>query len=215
MMATIVGEELELCPERAVYWARRRMLFVADPHFAKAASLRASGVYVPRGTTNESLVRLSALIARVLPERVVFLGDFLHAKEGRNEDTFDAITAWRALHADIDMTLVRGNHDRRAGDPPDCVRMTCVDAPLIEHPFALVHHPGPVTGSYVLAGHVHPAAVLVGRGKQRERLPCFWFGSQVGVLPAFGEFTGLAEVAPEAGDQVWVVAGDEVVRAAR
>jgi hypothetical protein len=32
------------------------------------------------------------------------------------------------------------------------------------------------------------------------------------VLPAFGEFTGCAEVTPSEGDAVWVVAGDEVMR---
>jgi metallophosphoesterase superfamily enzyme len=69
-----------------------------------------------------------------------------------------------------------------------------------------------VDGAYVLAGHVHPCAVLVGRGRQRERLPCFWLGERTGVLPAFGEFTGCAEVTPSEGDAVWVVAGDEVMR---
>jgi len=79
-------------------------------------------------------------------------------------------------------------------------------------PFALAHHPTRVAGAYVLAGHVHPCAVLVGRGRQRERLPCFWLGAHTGVLPAFGDFTGCAEVTPTEGDAVWVVAGDEVVR---
>jgi hypothetical protein len=32
------------------------------------------------------------------------------------------------------------------------------------------------------------------------------------VRPAVGEVTGCAEVEPLAGDQVWVVAGDRVVR---
>jgi metallophosphoesterase superfamily enzyme len=54
--------------------------------------------------------------------------------------------------------------------------------------------------------------VLVGRGRQRERLPCFWLGRETGVLPAFGEFTGCAEVEPEDGDAVFVVADDEVMR---
>jgi hypothetical protein len=33
----------------------------------------------------------------------------------------------------------------------------------------------------------------------------------VGVLPAFGAFTGTADVQPVPGDRVFVVAGDEVV----
>ncbi|HET9799755.1 MAG TPA: ligase-associated DNA damage response endonuclease PdeM [Gemmatimonadaceae bacterium] len=209
---TIAGETLELCAERAVYWPRRRTLLVADPHFGKAASFRALGVRVPRGTTEGALARLDGLVARLAPARIEFLGDFLHAREGRNDETFRLLTDWRARHGGIAMRLVRGNHDKRAGDPPSAVGIECVDGPLLEPPFALAHHPAQVDGAYVLAGHVHPCAVLVGRGRQRERLPCFWLGERTGVLPAFGEFTGCAEVTPSEGDAVWVVAGDEVMR---
>ena len=208
----IAGETLELCPERAAYWPTRRMLLVADPHFGKAATFRALGVRVPRGTTGDALARLDALVARLSPARIEFLGDFLHAREGRNPETFAALGAWRARHAGIAMRIVRGNHDRRAGDPPDDVGIACVDGPVREGSLALAHHPAPCDGAYVLAGHVHPCVVLVGPARQRERLPCFLLGAEVGVLPAFGDFTGCAEVEPADPDQVWVVAGDQVLR---
>ena len=186
----VAGEELELCKERAVWWPRRKTLLVADPHFGKAASFRALGVFVPKGTTQDGLTRLNALIARLTPERIVFLGDFLHAKEGRTAETFDALRTWRASHASIEMLLVRGNHDRHAGDPPLEVGIVSINGPLADRPFAFAHNPQGVRDAYVLAGHMHPCAVLIGPGRQRERLPCFWFGREVGVLPAFGEFTG-------------------------
>ena len=208
----IAGESLELCAERAAYWPRRRMLLVADPHFGKAASFRALGVRVPRGTTEGALARLDTLMTRLEPERIEFLGDFLHAREGRDDETFRLLAEWRAGHDRIAMRLVRGNHDKRAGDPPSRVGIECVDGPVLEPPFALAHHPTRVAGAYVLAGHVHPCAVLVGRGRQRERLPCFWLGQHAGVLPAFGDFTGCAEVTATEGDAVWVVADAEVVR---
>ncbi|MEO8336402.1 MAG: ligase-associated DNA damage response endonuclease PdeM [bacterium] len=208
--ACVAGERLELYGERAVYWRKRKMLLVADPHFGKAASFRALGVFVPKGTTNEGLSRLDALIARLAPTRIVFLGDFLHAKEGRNAETFAALAEWRARHLAIDMQLVRGNHDKRAGDPPSEVGIACLDGPLIAAPFALAHHPVSVDGHYVLAGHIHPCAVLTGPARQREKLPCFWFGHDVGVLPAFGDFTGCAEVSTSADDSLWVVADDQV-----
>lgn len=204
---TVAGEQLELCAERAAHWARRRTLFIADPHFGKAASFRALGVFVPRGTTSDALKRLDDLVARLRPERIVFLGDFLHAREGRTDETFDALAAWRASHREVAMQIVRGNHDRRAGDPPGAVGIECIDGPVRDGPFALAHHPVRVADAYVLAGHFHPCAVLSGGARQRERLPCFWFGRDVGVLPAFGDFTGCAEIEVEPGDRVWVVAG--------
>ena len=210
-MIQLEGETLELCPERAAWWTGERTLLVADPHFGKAASFRQLGVFVPKGTTNDGLTRLDALIHRLDPLRIVFLGDFLHAKEGRNVETFTALSRWRATHSKIGMRLIRGNHDKRAGDPPCEVGIDCVDAPVMIGPFALAHHPIGVAGAYVLAGHTHPCAVLTGPARQRLRLPCFWFGSEVGVLPAFGDFTGCQEVDAKAGDRLWVVSGDEVL----
>ena len=207
---TVRGEDLVLLPERAVFWAGARTLLIADPHFGKAASFRSAGVPVPAGTTAGTLGRIDAAIARTDPARVVFLGDFLHARDGRSPTTIAALGAWRASHAALDVMLVRGNHDRRAGDPPAELRIRCVDAPVVESPFAFVHHPVAVTGAYALAGHLHPAATMVGRGRQRARLPCFWFGARWAVLPAFGEFTGLASIEAAAGDQVFVIAGDAV-----
>ena len=209
-VCTVRGEELLLLAERAVYWQRMRTLLIADPHFGKAATFRSAGVPVPAGTTDGTLARIDATLARTGATRLIFLGDFLHAREGRSPATVAALGAWRARHEALDVVLVRGNHDRRAGDPPDGLRIRCVDAPLAEPPLGFVHHPGAVAGAYALAGHLHPGATMVGRGRQRLRLPCFWFGAEWAVLPAFGEFTGLAPIDPSPGDQVFVIAGDTV-----
>jgi DNA ligase-associated metallophosphoesterase len=208
----VAGESLELCAERAAYWPREALLLIADPHFGKAASFRSLGVYVPKGTTTSALARIDDLVAEKAPRRIVFLGDFLHAREGRNAETFDELARWRASHAGIAMQIVRGNHDKRAGDPPSSVGIDCVDAPLIEPPFVFAHHPVRSDAGYVLAGHIHPCATLVGPARQRERLPCFSFGADVGILPAFGEFTGCAEVDRSNGEMIWVIAGDRIVR---
>lgn len=78
------SEAVELLPEHAVWWPAARTLLVADLHLGKAASFRAQGLPVPAGTTRENLHRLEALLARHPAERLVFLGDFLHAAQGRS-----------------------------------------------------------------------------------------------------------------------------------
>ena len=75
---------------------------------------------------------------------------------------------------------------------------------------ALCHHPNAPADAYVLAGHVHPAAIVGGRSRERLRLPCFHFGPAVGLLPAFGEFTGMHTLQRGALDRVYVSTGDAV-----
>ncbi len=211
MNIDIAGTSLELLPERAAFWRERSTLFVADTHWGKAAAFRAHSIPVPYGTTDNDLARLSAAIGKTNCRRIVLLGDALHAREGRAKKTFAAVAEWRARHADVEVVLVRGNHDRRAGDPPEELGIRCVDAPLYEAPFVFLHHPVASTQGYSLAGHTHPAVKLRGRGLQRATLPCFFFTPTVATLPAFGSFCGNAVISPEAGDRVYAVAGDEIV----
>lgn len=202
----IAGERLTLMAERSAYWERTGTLFVADPHFGKAATFRAAGVPVPRGTTTGSLARLDAALARTGARRIVFLGDFLHAREGREVETTRVVGEWRSRNAAVDMLLVRGNHDKRAGDPGPEIDIACVDGPVVESPFVFEHRPAESDAGYVVCGHLHPAARLTGPGREATRLPCFWARRGMMVLPAFGEFTGVAEIDAEREDRVWVVA---------
>lgn len=211
MVVEVGGEDLLLMPEGAAYWKRAGTLLIADPHFGKAATFRALGVPVPRGTTTGTLGRLDAVIARSAATSMVFLGDFLHAAEGRAPETLRVLVDWRRRHSSVAMTLVRGNHDARAGDPPRDLDIECLTAPAERSPFVLDHHPRSSGAGYVLCGHIHPTVHLTGRGRQRIRVPCFWFGPRVGVLPAFGEFTGGAAAQVQSGDRVYALADDTVI----
>jgi len=204
------GTVLRLLAQRAVYLPQHHTLLVADAHIGKAVSFRRLGVPVPGGTTSETLNRLSDAVAATAAQHIVFLGDLLHSARSRAAATWDAVARWREAHADLELTLVRGNHDSHAGDPPAAWRVRCVDEPWRLGGLALCHHPQPVAGAYALAGHIHPAVVLGGRGHERLRLPCFHFGAQVGVLPAFGAFTGMHVMARGEGERIYVLAGDAV-----
>ncbi|MDB5944758.1 MAG: hypothetical protein JWQ13_4324 [Ramlibacter sp.] len=216
----LAGQAVVLHASGAAFLPAQRTVLVADAHFGKAVSFRRLGVPVPRGTTTETLDQLSALVADTGAQRIVFLGDFLHSVRSHAAGTLAAIARWRGEHAGLALTLVRGNHDDRAGDPPASLGIEVVDEPLTLGPFALCHHPKPVAASYVLAGHWHPCISVKGRAFERLRLPCFWFGDDsgalpdnaVGVLPAFGAFTGMHRIEPRAGDRIFPVAGN-VVRA--
>jgi uncharacterized protein len=204
------GAEVHLLPERAVWWPDARTLFIADLHIGKAATYRALGQPVPGGTTQENLARLTALVDRHAPQQLVFLGDFLHAAAARTPEVLAALTAWRVGHAGVAMTLVRGNHDSRAGDPPAALCIEVVNEPHRLGPFACCHHPQTHADAFVLAGHVHPVCRLSGRGRDSLRMPCYVKEVGQAVLPAFGEFTGGWMVDAEGGRQLYPVGAGAV-----
>lgn len=209
------GTPLWLLPQRAVWWPTARTAFVADVHFGKAATFRRAGQPVPHGTTADNLARLDAVLAATGAQHLVFLGDFLHARSGADEPLWNQLLPWRERHAGIRMTLVRGNHDLHAGDPPPALSIALVDEPWqpVEGAEVLAcHHPQSVAGATVLAGHLHPTATLYGLARDSVRLPCFAWTPGLVVLPAFGAFTGSAADQLPPGTLRFVVAAEQVRR---
>ncbi|GAA4321474.1 ligase-associated DNA damage response endonuclease PdeM [Pigmentiphaga soli] len=206
------GERLWLLPELAAWWPARRLLLVADVHAGKAASYRMLGQPVPHGTTRDNLQRLDALLARFAPAGLILLGDFLHgpALRAATGPTLAALRDWRAGHAGLAVTLVRGNHDRRLADLAARIGIGTVEEPLCLGGLALRHHPRPVPAHGVLAGHSHPVHRLHGPGRDSVRLPCFVVDEAVLTLPAFGAFTGGHDVDPAPGRRIYVAGAGRV-----
>ena len=204
---TLAGQAVWLLPQKALYWPRENLLVIADIHFGKAAAFRAQGVPVPGGTTAANLAALDQLLLACGASHIVFLGDFLHARTARAPATLAAMQAWRARHPALRLTLVRGNHDLHAGDPPAALDIAMVDEPWLLAPFAFCHHPDLATDAYALAGHVHPVC-RVRAGWESVTLPCFVLGARAAVLPSFGAFTGGHVVRPQPGEQLYASSGD-------
>ena len=206
----LAGETLHLLPERAVYWPRKKALIVADLHFGKAAAFRAAGIPVPAGTTTANLRVLDTLLQQHDVAQIIFLGDFFHAKTAQADSTLAALQAWRAAHPLLSLLLIRGNHDLHAGDPPAALDIQVVDAPYLIEGFALCHHPDPIDGTYVLAGHLHPV-YRMRNGADSLRLACYVVGPRHMILPSFGAFTGGFNVTAKAGEKLFLIAGETVV----
>lgn len=207
-LATVAGgERVVLHAGRALEWPRARTLFVADMHLGKAAAFRAGGIPLPRGSTASDLRRLDELIAGTNAARLVVLGDFLHARAGRVAVLTQVFIAWRARHAGVEVVVVRGNHDTHAGDPPREWQVDCVDEPHALPPFLACHRLQKPRTGYALCGHVHPAVRIASAGES-ARLPCFVIGRERAILPAYGRFTGMADVAPAHHDRIVAIAGE-------
>jgi len=201
------GEDLTLCPDHAVFWAAGNTLFVADPHFGKAASFRRVGIPVPEETTAADCARLTCLIETVSAHTLVILGDFLHSEMGRLSVVKAILEEWRSGHLDLRIHLVRGNHDVSAGDPWPELEIECHDEPWVFGPWSCRHEADENAAGLQLSGHVHPSISFAG-----ARVSCFWKRERQLVLPAFGSFTGTHAVKPSAGEEVYGSDGQAVLR---
>ncbi|NUU01282.1 ligase-associated DNA damage response endonuclease PdeM [Herbaspirillum robiniae] len=205
------GARLAMLPERALLWRDQALLAVADVHFGKAAAFRAGGIPVPHGTTRANLDLLDALVARHEVRHIVFLGDFLHARAARAEATLGALAEWRSRRSALRLTLVRGNHDRHAGDPPAGMGVEAVDEPWRLGPLAFCHHPQTVADAFAIVGHLHPVYRLRAGGDSL-RLPCFVVDGSWAMLPAFGAFTGGYQIEPQPGQRIFLAAENSILQ---
>ena len=207
----LLGQTLLMLGERALFWKEAKMLVVADIHLGKAGVFREQGIPVPPGSSANDLDRLSRLLDQWRPRRLVFLGDLIHGAIDHPRAFNQSIAAWRDRHRTIEVLLATGNHDRQADDLLAAFRLDGIEAKWALGPFLFTHRPRPNSEAYSMAGHLHPAVTLTGKGRQRETLPCFCFGPQGALLPAFGSFTGTQRIHPSRRDRVVVVAGNILV----
>lgn len=191
---------LRLHSLKVAFSPKHSALFAADIHLGKAASFRKLGVPVPAGTTEENLKRLTSAISLFKPERLFVLGDFIHAESSHSPELSDKLQGWRSHHRQLELFLIRGNHDKKAGDPEAALGIQALDEPYRLGGLALCHHPKTLDGFTVLAGHTHPAVVLKGKGRNRMRLPCFHVQPGAITFPSFGSFTGSYTITPQAGE---------------
>lgn len=210
LATTAGGTRVLLWPGRALSWSTA--VFVADLHVDKPEALRQAYAPAPLRALHADLARLSRLVRAAGASTLVILGDLYHAPGGAaSPATLAALEAWRGGHPDLAITLVRGNHDARAGAPPATLGVDVVPEGTLWGPFVLRHRPAVDPRGYVLAGHRHPGVLLRGPGDDRLRLPCFVLGRRRAVLPAYGALTGLDIGVAMRGDRLFAVADETSV----
>jgi len=206
----VAGQHFQLHPFKAIFWEQQQCLLIADVHLGKARHFRREGFWVPQAAGDQNYDKLMSLLLDLAPRRVIFLGDLFHSDYNQEWESLIAITR---SFSNTAFELVLGNHDRLSDHAYAKARITVYEQPLLVDNLILSHEPLTEQrgASYNLAGHIHPAVRLRGSGRQYLRLPCFYFGQRQGILPAFGNFTGMANIAVAPGDRVFVVGEDQVI----
>jgi DNA ligase-associated metallophosphoesterase len=202
----IRGEVLMLHPRRAVLWPRRQTVIVADTHFGKSSFFGHHGIPVPAGSDNEDRESLKQLVRESCAERLIILGDFLHAPMARDSLETRELDLWSRSLGSVQILVIAGNHDRGAARPWNSIEWH--DGELWEPPFRFVHEamePGGSHPDFSISGHIHPVMKLGLRRRPGLRVPVFWQRLGGLVLPSFGAFTGGFAIRPVPGEHLFAV----------
>ncbi|GAA0878049.1 hypothetical protein GCM10009119_10170 [Algoriphagus jejuensis] len=144
------------------------------------------------------------------PTHTYFLGDLFHSDWN---EQWEFLNDFLAQLKGTEFHLIKGNHDVLG---PEFYRqsiLTIHDQPLILSELVLSHEPlkSVPPGMLNLCGHIHPGVRLAGKAKQSVMLPCFFQTPSHLILPAFGNFTGLAQVRRNERDSVWAIANEKII----
>jgi uncharacterized protein len=204
-------EPITLLPEKVLYLPKHKTVLVADLHFGKVNHFRKSGIAVPAKANDKNADSLIHAIHSTKAERVIFLGDLFHSHYNEEWETVGQILKH---FSSCSFELVLGNHDILSLHQYERHAIKLFENQLIMGTWLLTHEPLATIPEnfYNLAGHFHPGARLEGSGRQSIMLPCFYFGKQQGILPAFGSFTGLAAIHPKKEEHVFVLAEGRVFK---
>lgn len=189
MKLLLASNPVELLPERAVWWPALRTVVVADVHLGKDQVFRRAGIAIPADVLDAELGALDALIDATCCERLLVLGDWVHAPPAEGEVWPAVIGAWRERHAQLAIDLVLGNHDRQLASWLRQWRIESHVEPFNINGLSLFHEVDPEIPVAGMSGHLHPVAWLR-LGREKVRLPAFARKVDHLILPSFGRFTG-------------------------
>jgi len=185
----LAGECAVCDPRGVLYFPDFGLLAVSDLHLEKGSAIARRGVLIPPYDTVATLARLAEAVSDYQPRTVVSLGDSFHDGWGAERLPLPFRQRLEALMTGRDWFWVTGNHDPDA--PADLPGETVRE--LAFGSLILRHEP---SGTYVegeVAGHLHPCARIVQRGRSVRRR-CFAGDGSRMIMPAFGAYTGSLNV---------------------
>lgn len=212
---TIAGHHFWIFPERCLFWEEENTLIVADLHLGKTGHFRKEGIAVPQTVYKADLQRLVAMLYLCKADKLLIVGDFTHSTMNKELDLF---LKWRKDFTSLHIDLVKGNHDILGDDWYKEANVSLHEWELLVNGFLFLHENNKSVKKderdvhYTFSGHVHPAVILKGQGKQSLKFPCFYFTKEHCILPAFSKFSGSYTVKPSKGEIAYAITPSEIIK---
>ncbi len=203
-----------LSPQRCLFWEEQKALIVSDLHIGKTGHFRKYGIAVPQDIFKEDMQRLLDQVVFFKAEQLIVVGDMFHSVANKELDLFKR---WRNDISPVKIHLIKGNHDilkdnwYTETDIKIYQEKMAIGNIVFQHDFTIIDHQLS-TINYIISGHIHPGILINGISKQSLRFPCFYFGKQYAVMPAFSRFTGLAAIKKQKGDSVFAIVEKSIIK---
>ena len=173
----------------ALWLPEIRTALVADVHLGYGWAQRRRGQLGPVEDLRTQ-PKLDRLMTELQPERLVILGDIVHAPRPAPAERELVEGIVHNLASSAELILVLGNHDRGflrdyPGLPIRCCQTWYTEGLLAVHG----HRPAAIAEDAItVLGHLHPALGVVDDAGASQRIPVFLVSEKVIVLPAFSPF---------------------------
>lgn len=190
---------LELAPGRwahasgALWLSESRTVLLADVHLGYGWALRRRGQL---GPTEDARVRqkLYETVRELQPEKIVFLGDVVHASRPGVDERVAVESTLQELANQAKLILIPGNHDRRFARDYGASVVEIAEAWSGSGLLAVHGHTLPVTTEHLVLGHIHPALSIRDHAGACQKAPVFVASSRVTILPAFSPFSAGSDI---------------------
>jgi DNA ligase-associated metallophosphoesterase len=203
----ILDHTFWLSSEHCIFWEDKKILIITDLHLGKTGHFRKSGIGVPQSVYKEDLHKLFALIQHYKPEQLIIVGDMFHSVANKEMDFF---VRWRNDVSALSIELIKGNHDILHMDFYKTAQIGISNSSMELDSFSFIHDHTTIPDHtfklhYHFTGHLHPGISIRSGSRQSLSFPCYYFGEQFCVLPAFSKFTGFVPIKPKPHDIVYAI----------
>ena len=201
-MEIIKGIEIN---DLALYIKSEKTLIIGDIQLGYEENLHNKGVLVPKFQFKDLIDRLSKVIGKAKPKKIVINGDIKHEFGTISEQEWREILRFIdfVLEKSIELIFVKGNHDKIL--EPIAKKRNVKVVPFVKIKDILIIHGHeipkiPKETKTIIIGHEHPAVALRD-GPRIEKFKCFlkgkWKRKNLVAQPSFNTLTEGSDILSE------------------
>jgi len=187
-----ITEGIEIV-DLGLYLKKQKTLIVSDLHIGYEEALNKQGYLVPIFQFEDIFERLKKIIEKVFPKRIIINGDLKHEFGTISHQEWNGVLRLLDFLKDMEIILVKGNHDNILGPIVDKRNIKVVERYDIDD-ISIIHGNKIIenTNKIIIIGHEHPTISF--KERPDEKYKCFlkgkWKSQDLIVIPSLLSIPG-------------------------